>query len=601
MPLSMLLLPLLLLPFLSAGTAVLLKPLRPLWLSQSSLIWTNQVADPSSLAFTPLLLVSASQPQGGERQAVRAAWLSLAKGGLVGSPERPLPADLSGAFSDDSSDEGSSDGDDLDSLGLACSWGSSRSKGRFRHKGSPSKRAPARKRAKAEAGSNSSSSRPDLGSWSYVYVPGAGDDEESWAAGLTPALFWQHCEALLHCGPSNIKPAVKQLLLLHKSASYGGASASLAAAAVHGLAAAPTSNSSNSSSARQGRPLSPLGPHGGSASSMRTGRGGAVLTDQHHLAPRGCGGAEGSAQQHVIAAAPGAFWVGGTGLAVGNLEGASPADVWRAFDAVLCCGTAMMPVLQGEYQAMRLAAEQACAAPAVPAISSSAPCSTWMQCAGQQPGSDASEQKQQQKPQQQQVKSGGASRALSSSFSTSGSAAHMHWVRQQQLAAAGPADRAAEFDQLQALDFGKASSTTAKKPVRKTGMLSALLSKAVPARCSAADTAQAAAAAATSVQPAAGNDSGSVAGSDASSMCSSSYHSVCSEEGLPAALGSAGSSRSSSSSGGGGHLPRLKWLPVECAKRDRSSLKQHLQEALEFVSAHLAAGHTVLLHDAQGG
>jgi len=23
-------------------------------------------------------------------------------------------------------------------------------------------------------------------------VPGAGDDEESWARGLTPALFWQH-------------------------------------------------------------------------------------------------------------------------------------------------------------------------------------------------------------------------------------------------------------------------------------------------------------------------------------------------------------------------------------------------------------------------
>ena len=27
---------------------------------------------------------------------------------------------------------------------------------------------------------------------SYSYVPGAGDDEESWAKGLTPALFWQH-------------------------------------------------------------------------------------------------------------------------------------------------------------------------------------------------------------------------------------------------------------------------------------------------------------------------------------------------------------------------------------------------------------------------
>jgi hypothetical protein len=28
----------------------------------------------------------------------------------------------------------------------------------------------------------------------YEYVPGAGDDEESWGKGLTPALMWQHRE-----------------------------------------------------------------------------------------------------------------------------------------------------------------------------------------------------------------------------------------------------------------------------------------------------------------------------------------------------------------------------------------------------------------------
>lgn len=31
-----------------------------------------------------------------------------------------------------------------------------------------------------------------MGTYSFSYVPGAGDDEESWAQGLTPALFWQH-------------------------------------------------------------------------------------------------------------------------------------------------------------------------------------------------------------------------------------------------------------------------------------------------------------------------------------------------------------------------------------------------------------------------
>ena len=33
--------------------------------------------------------------------------------------------------------------------------------------------------------------------YSYSYVPGAGDDEESWAQGLTPALFWKHQQVIV--------------------------------------------------------------------------------------------------------------------------------------------------------------------------------------------------------------------------------------------------------------------------------------------------------------------------------------------------------------------------------------------------------------------
>ncbi len=51
--------------------AVLTKPLRPLWVSQASTIWVNQVAQPEELPFTPLVLVSASQPQSYQRQACR--------------------------------------------------------------------------------------------------------------------------------------------------------------------------------------------------------------------------------------------------------------------------------------------------------------------------------------------------------------------------------------------------------------------------------------------------------------------------------------------------------------------------------------------------
>lgn len=35
------------------------------------------------------------------------------------------------------------------------------------------------------------------GGWNFEYVPGAGDDEESWAKGLTPQLLWSHKQALL--------------------------------------------------------------------------------------------------------------------------------------------------------------------------------------------------------------------------------------------------------------------------------------------------------------------------------------------------------------------------------------------------------------------
>ena len=32
------------------------------------------------------------------------------------------------------------------------------------------------------------------GGWTYEYVPGAGDDEESWARGLIPSLLYTHQE-----------------------------------------------------------------------------------------------------------------------------------------------------------------------------------------------------------------------------------------------------------------------------------------------------------------------------------------------------------------------------------------------------------------------
>ncbi len=46
----------------------------------------------------------------------------------------------------------------------------------------------------------------------YDYIPGAGDDEESWAKGLTPRLMWENVEDLLQSGPEDIGNVVKKLV-----------------------------------------------------------------------------------------------------------------------------------------------------------------------------------------------------------------------------------------------------------------------------------------------------------------------------------------------------------------------------------------------------
>lgn len=45
----------------------------------------------------------------------------------------------------------------------------------------------------------------------FDYVPGAGDDEESWARGLTAPLLWAHSRALLAAGPAGMDALVAEL------------------------------------------------------------------------------------------------------------------------------------------------------------------------------------------------------------------------------------------------------------------------------------------------------------------------------------------------------------------------------------------------------
>ncbi|CAK9137045.1 unnamed protein product [Ilex paraguariensis] len=90
--------------------SALKKPLRPLWVSQKSVIWLNEVPGYDSWDFTPIMLVSASS---------------------------------------------------------SCGILQQRTTSEF----------------------------------SWTYIAGAGDDEESWARGLSPNLFWSHAHELIDSGP----------------------------------------------------------------------------------------------------------------------------------------------------------------------------------------------------------------------------------------------------------------------------------------------------------------------------------------------------------------------------------------------------------------
>ncbi|CAF1870191.1 unnamed protein product [Brassica oleracea] len=97
------------------------KPLRPLWVSQKTVMWLNEVPDHESWDFTPLILVSASDS--GEVQQYR---------------------------------------------------------------------------------TNSE--------FSWSYIPGAGDDEESWSRGLSPSVFWNHVDDLIDSGPEVCNQKVAEIV-----------------------------------------------------------------------------------------------------------------------------------------------------------------------------------------------------------------------------------------------------------------------------------------------------------------------------------------------------------------------------------------------------
>ncbi|KAK6248598.1 hypothetical protein QUC31_020163 [Theobroma cacao] len=106
---------------IAALASCLKKPLRPLWISQKTVIWINEVPDHDSWDFTPIILVSSSSSTGVTQHRTTSEF-----------------------------------------------------------------------------------------SWNYI--PGAGDDEESWARGLSPNLFWNHAYDLISSGPDMCNQKVADIV-----------------------------------------------------------------------------------------------------------------------------------------------------------------------------------------------------------------------------------------------------------------------------------------------------------------------------------------------------------------------------------------------------
>ena len=209
------------------------------------------MAQPEDLPFTPLILVSASQPCAYERKfsplarhAVALPLRSKARGAVVGKQQRgrqqlraaasiPPPPRLPGEgcsghgigrgfFSTGTREQygtrctactaigtcGAADGKPDEGLPCCscCDGGGSGSGS----DGGAGSRTDDEEGASQQLGGNC---------WSYIYVPGAGDDEESWAAGLTPRLFWANYR--VSEGRKGV-PAGKCLFGSHVSARFAG-------------------------------------------------------------------------------------------------------------------------------------------------------------------------------------------------------------------------------------------------------------------------------------------------------------------------------------------------------------------------------------------
>lgn len=179
----------------------------------------------------------------------------------------------------------------------------------------------------------------------FAYIPGAGDDEESWARGLTPVAFWRNRHDIMRAGPGGCDEVMRRVVVRERSDGGDGSrlvGPNLGRAAGEGRVGASLSV-----------PPSGLGGTDGRDDAGDVDCG----ADLSCLVPKGClsPAQRAAATRRVLAeggvslANGGVRWLEGEAgaLAIAAAAALARPETWAAVDAVLYCGAAPPPLPPG--------------------------------------------------------------------------------------------------------------------------------------------------------------------------------------------------------------------------------------------------------------
>ena len=208
----------------------------------------------------------------------------------------------------------------------------------------------------------------------YQYLPGAADDEESWASGLTPQLMWAHLRALLAAGPGGIQALARHLVQQQQQGQQGKQQHEDAAVLPGQQQQQKKHQSQHQQQQQQAASGGDVVACSPPAAQHAPAMPAALLPQQaeaglHCLLPSGCRPAEAASVQQ---AGSGIFLLRNTGLAISSGPAAAAPAVWWHADAVLHLGLLPVAGMQQEPQPTQREQEEHPAAAAAAAAAASA-------------------------------------------------------------------------------------------------------------------------------------------------------------------------------------------------------------------------------------